>query len=194
MVKYLMFCVCVAAGYVMYSSFPVSHGPGITAQNEPKIDRLTWQEPFTFKGATLEPKRIIEAEVRVLDKKRYFFDPFSRFSPSDLVVGWKEMSDERNISYIYHTLSERTFESRFTKSPIEETMIQKQSDLWHLIPSTSVIDEKIKQLREGHIIKVRGLLVDVEYDAEFKFKTSEKLSDRPNRNGFVVWIEDFEIR
>jgi len=194
MVKYLMFCVCVAAGYVVYSSFPVIHGPGVTASNAPEIKPITWQEPFAFKGATLSPKKRIEAEVRILDKKRYFVDTFSRFSPADVLVGWNEMSDERNIDYIYHFMSNRSFETRFTKSPIEEESIVEESDLWHLIPSTSAINERIRQLRKGHIIKVEGLLVDIDHESGFKFETSTTASSTLDKHGFAIWIESFEIR
>ncbi|HBQ60409.1 MAG TPA: hypothetical protein DD671_12515 [Balneolaceae bacterium] len=188
-----MFCVCVSAGYLLYISFPVNHGPGITAQNAPRITPLTWHEPFTYKGATVEPRKVIEAEVRILNKERYYFDAFSGYSPSDVIVGWNKMSDERNISYIFFTLSGRSFESRYTKAPIDDKIIRAESDLWHLIPSTSAIDDKIKQLRNGHIIRIKGLLVDMNNDSGFNIKTSTTLSDRINKTGYAIWVEEFQV-
>jgi hypothetical protein len=194
MVKYLVFCVCVAAGYVVYSNFPVKHGPGITAKEEPKIQWLSWQEPFSFKGATLSPKKVIEAEVRVIKRKRYFFDSFSRFSPVDAIVGWNVLSDERNLDYIYFTLGDREFELDLTRPPVELQTIYKESDIWHMIPSTAKIDEDLKKLRDGHIIKIKGLLVDINNDNGFNFKTSIQLSNDKNKTGYALWIEEFDIR
>lgn len=194
MVKYLVFCVCVAAGYVVYSNFPVKHGPGITAKEEPKIQRLTWQEPFSFKGATLTPKKVIEAEVRIIKRKRYFFDSFSRYSPVDAIIGWNVLSDERNLDYIYYTLDDRKFDVDLTRPPVKLSTIYEESDLWHMIPSTAEIDENLKKLRDGHIIKITGLLVDLDHDTGFNFKTATKLSNDQIENGFVLWIEDLHIR
>lgn len=194
MVKYLVFCVLVASGYLVYSNFPVNHGPGITAKEEPKIERLTWQEPFTFKGATFTPKKIIDAEVRVIKKKRYFFDSFSKYSPVDAIVGWNELSDSRNLDYIYFQLGEREFELDLTRPPLSVPKIYGESDLWHLIPSTAEIDKRIKSLRDGEIIKIGGLLVDISNEADYELKTNTELSESTKPNGFIIWIEDFHIR
>jgi hypothetical protein len=194
MVKYLVFCVLLASGYLVYSNFPVNHGPGITAKQEPKIARLTWQEPFTFKGATFTPKRIIDAEVRIIKKKRYFFDSFSKYSPVDAIVGWNELSDSRNLDYIYFQLGEREFELNLTRPPLSLPKIYDESDLWHLIPSTTEIDKRIKSLRDGEIIKVGGLLVDISNGSDYEFTTNTELSESTKPTGFIVWIEDFNIR
>lgn len=194
MVKYLVFCVFVAAGYIVYTNFPINHGAGITAKEEPKITRLTWQEPFSFKGATLTPKKLITAEVRVLKRKRYFFDAYSKYSPLDAVVGWNELSDERNLDYIYFTLEDRKFDVDFARPPVEVSTIYNESDLWHLIPSTQKIDDQLKQLRNGHIIKIEGILVDISHDTGFNFSTASTISAKENTTGFALWIEDLQLR
>ena len=193
MVKYLVFCACVAAGYIVYTNFPVNHGPGVTAKEEPTIKRLTWQEPFSFKGATMIPKKIIEAEVRIIKRKRYFFDNFSRYSPVDAIVGWNRLSDERNLDYVFYTLDDRKFDLDLTRPPIDLYTIYHETDLWHLIPSTSDIDEDLKKLRDGHIIRVQGLLVDIEHDTGFNYETSTKISNEENPDGFALWVEELHI-
>lgn len=194
MVKYLVFCVFVAAGYIVYINFPISHGAGIMANEEPKISRITWQEPFSFKGATLTPKKLITAEVRILKRKRYFFDTYSKYSPLDAVVGWNELSDERNLDYIYFTLEDRKFDVNFVRPPVEVSTIYKESDLWHLIPSTQKINDQLKQLRNGHIIKIEGILVDISHETGFNFYTASALSTKENVEGFALWVEDLQLR
>lgn len=194
MIKYLVFCVLVASGYLAYSNFPVNQGPGITAKEEPKIDRLTWQEPFTFKGATFTPKKIIDAEVRVVKRKRYFFDSFSKYAPVDAIVGWNELSDSRNLDYIYFQLGERSFDLDLTRPPLSVPKIYGESDLWHLIPSSAEIDKQIKSLREGQIIRIGGLLVDISSELDYSLNTNTEISESSKPNGFIIWIEDFQIR
>ncbi|MEX0724300.1 MAG: hypothetical protein WD053_10500 [Gracilimonas sp.] len=194
MVKYLVFCVFVASGYIVYSNFPVNHGPGVTAKEEPKIERLTWQEPFTFKGATFTPKKVIKSEVRVIKRKRYFFDSFSKYSPVDAVVGWNELSDSRNLDYTFFTLGDRSFDLNLTRPPLPVPKIYGETDLWHLIPSTSEIENQIKSLRDGQIIKVEGLLVDISNEMDFNHITNTALSQSSKPKGFIIWVEEFHIR
>lgn len=194
MVKYLVFCVFVAAGYIIYTTFPVNHGPGITAKEKPKIERLKWQEPFTFKGATFTPKKIIDAEVRIVKRKRYFFDSFSKYSPIDAIVGWDALSDERNLDFIFFSLDDRKYELNPSQPPVEINEIYSKTDLWHLIPSSESIAKKLKTLRDGHIIKLKGLLVDISTENTFNFQTDVELSARSNTAGFAFWVEDLQIR
>jgi hypothetical protein len=189
-----MFCICITAGVLLYSLFPVSHGPGVTAEEKPKISDLTWQKPFTFNGASLVPSKVIEAEVRILDKRRYFFDGLSHISPVDVVIGWDEMSDERNLNYIYHDLSDRIFETKISIPPIKLEAIHKQSDLWHLIPSDPSIDNKIKSLRRGNIIEIEGTIVQIETESGLIFNSPSSLLDSQNKKGFAIWVEQLIVQ
>jgi len=194
MVKYLVFCVFVAASYIVYSTFPVDRGPGIMVKNAPEIERLTWQEPFTHKGATVLPKKVIEGDVLIIKRKRYFFDILTKFSPTDAMVGWNQLSDERNLDYIFYSLKDRSFELDLTRPPLPLNTIYKESDLWHLIPSTADIDDKLKTLRDGHIISVKGLIVDVEHEGNMVLSSETILSSTKNSKGMAIWIEDLRIR
>lgn len=194
MVKYLIFCAFVAASYVVYSTFPVNHGPGIMADEKPTIERLTWEEPFTFKGATFTPQRKINGEVRVLKRKRYFFDTFSKYSPVDAMVGWNQLSDSRNLDYIYYNLGDRTYRLDLTRPPLPMNTIYEESDLWHFIPSSEEINQKLKALRDGEIVHVKGLLVDISNESDFTFKTNTELSTAKKKKGFIIWVEELKIK
>ncbi|MDZ7806789.1 MAG: hypothetical protein U5K71_06705 [Gracilimonas sp.] len=194
MVKYLVFCVFVAASYIVYSTFPVDRGPGIMVKNAPDIERLTWQEPFTFKGATVTPKKVIEGEVLIIKRKRYFFDRVKKYAPADAMVGWNQLSDERNLDYIFYSLKNRSYKLDLTRPPLSLNIIYGESDLWHLLPSTSSIDEKLKTLRDGHIIYVKGLIVDVETEGEVVLTSKTELTSTKNSDGMAIWIEELRIR
>lgn len=194
MVKYLVFCVFVAASYIVYSTFPVDRGPGVMVKNAPEIERLTWQEPFTYKGATITPKKVIEGEVLVIKRKRYFFDNITKFAPTDAMVGWNQLSDERNLDYIFYSLKDRSFKLDLTRPPLPLNTIYGESDLWHLLPSTTDINEKLKTLREGHIIHVKGLIVEVESEGDKLLTSETELTSTKNSDGMAIWIEELRIR
>lgn len=194
MVKYLVFCVFVAASYIVYSTFPVDRGPGVMVKNAPEIERLTWQEPFTYKGATITPKKVIEGEVLVIKRKRYFFDNITKFAPTDAMVGWNQLSDERNLDYIFYSLKDRSFKLDLTRPPLPLNTIYGESDLWHLMPSTTDINEKLKTLREGHIIHVKGLIVEVESEGDKLLTSETELTSTKNSDGMAIWIEELRIR
>lgn len=194
MIKYLALLILFASGYLIYTNYPETHGPGITAKEQPQLNRLTWQKPFSFKGATLSPTKLIKAEVRVIKRKRYYFDDFSKYAPVDALIGWNELSDERNLDHIYFSLDDRKFDLDLTRPPLEVPKIYAESDLWHLIPSTSEIDEKLKKLRDGNIIHIKGMIVNLSNNTSFDFISASEINQK-NRNGsFSIWVEDFQIR
>lgn len=194
MVKYIALFIMLAAGYLLYYNYPQSHGPGITAKESPKIERVAWKESISFKGASLTPVKKISGEVRVIKKKHYYFDELSRYSPLDAFVGWKELSDERNLDYLYFTLNNREYQLDYTKPPIELSLVSEQTDLWHLIPSSAVVEDEIDKLRNGNIIYIEGILVNISDDTNYEFVSATEINETTKKNGFNIWVEKIHIR
>lgn len=194
MVKSIALFIMIAAGYFLYTSFPESHGPGIIAKNEPGIERLAWQEPITYKGATIKPVKQITAEVRVIKRKHYYFDSFARYSPIDVLAGWKELSDERNLDYLYFSLDNRSYQLNYTKPPIDLSIIASQTDLWHLIPANADVENEMDEIRNGNIIYIKGMLVNIENDTDYEFVSATELDKNGSQKGFNIWVEELHIR
>lgn len=193
MVKYLVFCVFVTAGYLVFANFPVNHGPGVVAENGPEIKNLSWQSSFSYKDVEVTPVRTIDGEVRIIKRKRYFFDELAKYSPVDAVVGWDELSDEVNLKYVFYDLDNRKLDMQLTRPPIPISTIYQKSDLWHLIPANSSVDKILKTLRNGHVVKVKGLLVDIEVNNKVNYTTAKKITMSENTDGYFVWIEEIEL-
>lgn len=198
MVKYLAILTIAAASYLAYFNYPESHGPGVVAKKSPKITRLTWHKPFEFKGAKITPVKRIQGEIRVIKRKRYFFDKYEKYAPVDALVSWGKMSDERNLEFIHADLSGRGYDFELSRPPLDQEQIIYQSDLWHLIPSTRRMDEEIKKLRNGNIIRVKGLLVDVTFENDFTWKTAKEIKKKEitryfKEKGYIIWVEEFSV-
>lgn len=194
MVRYLALIIMSAAGYYLYTNYPVSHGPGIIVNESPKIERLRWSEPISFKGAAIHPVKTISGEVRIIKKRKYYFGNLARYSPVDVVVGWKELSDERNLDYLHFKLANRTYELNYTKPPVPLTLAAEQTDIWHLIPSDSHIEEQINRLRNGHVIYIKGLLINIENATHYEFTSATELGGRKPGMGFNIWVQELHIR
>jgi len=161
MIKYLVICVLIGLSVMAWSEIPIKRGPGITAETGPEIQRLVNEEEITFDGNTFTPFKKIQATVRVIEKDRYFFDGMSKFSPYDVLVGWGQVSDQKNLDYIRFDLKNRDYSFKKTRLPLKADIIKSHTELWHLVSSTEEIESSLFSLRDGHVITLEGFIVDV---------------------------------
>lgn len=190
MVKYIALLVIAVSGYLAWTKLPIKHGPGITAKNQPQLEAITWEKPFEFKSATLTPKKKIEAQVRVVNSRRYFFDTKKVYSPLDAYVSWNKMSDENTLEYLFVNLEDRSYNIEITRPPISLKQIHAQSDLWHLIPSNDHIYDKVTSLRTGSILQLKGLLVDVKEHNSKEWTSAKTLNTEDKNEGFIIWVQE----
>lgn len=162
MFRVVLLCLIIFAAYISWISIPVVHGYGELVTTPPEINRATIQEPFIYDSYTLEPVQVFQGKVRVLDKKRYYFDSKSEIASVDIVAGWQTMSDEFVLDDLYFDQTKRSAFVRYTNLPVSRKVIEAQTAHWHLIPSNTMIKRKIYQIREGHILHLEGWIVNVE--------------------------------
>ncbi len=181
-------------GYVVWTEIPIDRGPGVTAENNPVLSENKVNENIEFKEANLTTIKNVSGQVRVLERKRYFFDSMSSFSSTDILVGWGAMSDQRNLEFLHFGLSNRNWKHKLTRLPLTVDEIKAQSALWHLIPSTPEIKKKIHSLRKGHIITMEGLLVNVTDKDGLRWETSTELDDTKNPRNEIIWVTSFNVK
>jgi hypothetical protein len=181
------------SGYYAWTIYPISHGPGVLTPDQPTLSYTAWEKPFNLKGNTLEPVKGYSAEVRILKHKRYFFDERKDLSPVDVVVGWNEMSDERNLRFVQFSISNRSFDLNYTKPPIPARSMYEQMELIHLIPSTKEIESDINWLRAGSIVRFEGKLVNVESGNNFNWNSDYLESQNDRSKKLILWVESLEI-
>ncbi|PAU93835.1 hypothetical protein CK503_09175 [Aliifodinibius salipaludis] len=195
MIKHILFVILLIGGvYYYWTTHPVEHGPGVVAPEAP-VQEVTYNaDTFNYKGFDITPKANIDLEARILSIKNYYFDQYSDLAPTDIVVGWGPMSDERNLSSMMVRQSDRSFYYEMAKPPIEKTEMWKNASNMHLIGSTKQIREKINTLREGHIIRIEGYLVNASSTKEgWTLKSSLKRDDIGKNASELVWIKSLTI-
>ena len=190
MVKYILLCIVVGLSIMAWSEIPINRGPGIIADKSPKTTKLISPQEINFDGNTFSGFKKIEATVRVLEKDRYFFDNMSEFSSYDILVGWGQVSDQKNLDYINFDLKDRTFTYNKIRLPLKSDLISSQTLLWHVVPSTDEIKKLLFGLRSGHIINVSGYVVDVSTRDGLQWKSagSPSLENKTYIKHDILWI------
>tara|TARA_R110000868_G_scaffold304437_23_gene565437 strand:- start:847 stop:1431 length:585 start_codon:yes stop_codon:yes gene_type:complete len=194
MLRFILLGIIAFSGFYVWTVFPIHHGPGEITPNKPKLERVSWEKPFQFKDAKVIPLRKIIGEVRVIEKKRYFFDNKRHYSPADVLVGWKALSDERNLDHIHFSLDDRYFEYEFIKPPLPVKEILSQIDLWHLVPSNEVVDTQIKKLRKGSVISVEGYIIDLEPETKYAWRSELISPKNQNFKNTIIWITELKVK
>ena len=194
MLRFLTICIMAFAGYYFWAFFPITHGPGITADKAPTTARITWEKPFTHLDYTIIPLRKIESKARVIDHKRYFFDAKSSYSPSDILVGWGDLSDERNLDHLHFSISNRMADIDFSRPPLPITQIYQQTAFWHLVPSNEAIDKEIKKIKKGNLVTIKGFIVDVESEVYYGWKSDLITNNNAQYPNTIIWVSEITVK
>ncbi|HAH50759.1 MAG TPA: hypothetical protein DCL80_05610 [Balneola sp.] len=190
MVKYILLCIVIGLSIIAWSEIPINRGPGIIADKSPKTTKLASPQEINFDGNTFSGFKKIEATVRVLEKDRYFFDTMSEFSSYDILVGWGQVSDQKNLDYINFDLKDRSFSYNKIRLPLKSDLISSQTLLWHVVPSTDEIRKILFGLRKGHLINVTGYIVDVATRDGLQWKSASSISQesKSSNKHDILWI------
>lgn len=194
MIKHLLFFVLLCGGvYYYWTTRPVEHGPGVIAPKTPVQQATFNADKFDYKKFNIIPKANFRLEARILSIKNYYFDKYSELSPTDIVFGWGPMSDGRNLGSLMVRQSDRSFYWEMTEPPIKQQKMWQHAANMHLIGSTQRIREKISSLRQGHLVKITGFLVNAKSPAGWTLKTSLSRKDIGDNASELVWVKSLTI-
>ncbi len=192
-VALLSLIIILYGAFDWWSSRPVSHGPGVMAQDPPEQTAPS-TAPFAFKAYQVTPLADFHVNARVLSKKKYSFGRESDLAPIDLALGWGRMSDESVLQKLKIHQSNRFYFWSTDQFPIPKNEIETHSANMHLIPADSSVLKQIKAARTGDIVDFDGYLVQVTGEDNWKWKSSLSRNDTGNGACEVIFIEQFQIQ
>jgi len=172
---------------------PLVHPPGVMVAEKPVQVDL---QPsfFMLDDYQLTRRARFEIRARVLSIEPYYIKRESDLSPLDLALGWGVMSDQAVLDQIDISQSGRWYHTRYQlPPPAPEQQISASSSNMHMIPATRAIGRKLKDLRVGDIIKLDGLLVDVDHDSGWFWRTSMSREDTGAGACEIVFVESLSI-
>lgn len=177
----------------LIDSGAVEHGPGVLAPDEPK-QRLNKRPAFGFGDYQLTPLADFDIEARVLSVEQYRTDGGSRVSPIDFALGWGPMSDTAVLEHFRVRQGGRFFSIYPDEQAIELKTALLNAANMHLIPSNSILGDRLKDVRPGSIVRLRGKLVSVLGPNNFTWNSSLTRADTGNGACELFYVESLERR
>jgi hypothetical protein len=173
----------------------IVHEPGILVSSMPRQQNLDSGERFDREGYQLTRRASFNIEARVLSREDYWFGQESELSPIDLALGWGVMSDQAVLDRIEISQGSRWYFTRYEyPAPISDHQIITNSSNMHLIPANDWVRDKLKEIRSGDIVQLKGSLVDVNDENGFYWRTSLRRDDTGNGSCEIFFVEEAYIR
>lgn len=192
-VTFSTIAIVLVFGFVWWQKREISHGPGIVAPNAPTQEAAASAVGFEYGDFRLVPRASFEIEARVLGKERYWIGREARLSPYDLALGWGRMSDEAVLEEFSIWQSKRFYWWMSSSLPIPADVVTLQSANVHIIPSDDAVRRAVASLRTGHIVRLRGQLVDAAAGSGWRWRTSMSREDKGNGACEILWVESISV-
>jgi len=181
-------------GWKDWSGRDLKHPAGIIVTQQPQQTNLNTVVEFPFKGFQLVRKARFEIRARVLSSEPYYWGTEAKLSPVDLALGWGPMSDQAILDKMEVSQGSRWFFWQYDlPAPISDSTITLNSGNMHIIPQEKWLEKKVKALRNGDIVNLKGYLVDVSDESGFRWTTSMTRKDTGNGACEIFFLESMQL-
>jgi hypothetical protein len=194
--KILVVALVLLAGMVLrdWSMREIEHPPGILVPERPSQVDLENSAIVTIDSYRLKPRADIQIRARVLSREDYSWGDEANLSPVDLALGWGVMSDQAVLDRISIKQSGRWYYTRYElPAPIPDQAIIQNSGNMHMIPANDWVRKKLKKIRRGDIVQLRGQLVDIDGDSGWRWRTSLSRNDTGGGSCEIVYLQDILV-
>ncbi len=194
--KILVVALVLLAGMVLrdWSMREIEHPPGILVPERPSQVDLENSAIVTIDSYRLKPRADIQIRARVLSREDYSWGDEADLSPVDLALGWGVMSDQAVLDRISIKQSGRWYYTRYElPAPIPDQAIIQNSGNMHMIPANDWVRKKLKKIRRGDIVQLRGQLVDIDGDSGWRWRTSLSRNDTGGGSCEIVYLQDILV-
>jgi len=195
MKKILILLPLLGAGWHFYSQpGQVTLGPGVQAKEAPWQDTIDSPDSHRIENYTITELADFRIKAKVLSKKNYSMGRESDLSPTDLALGWGNMSDESILDQIKISQSGRFYRWRVESFPVPRREIETSSANMHMIPATDVVDSVLHEIRNGDIIELSGSLVNVASNTDgWRWNSSQTRNDTGKGACELIWVKSLQI-
>lgn len=181
----------VLIAFLMAGCSQTVWGPGPVVSTAP-VQEPTKRLGWSAGGFSFQPQAEFQIRARVLSIKWYpARDPTSGFAPVDFALGWGPMSDDQVLDRLEISQSGRWY--RYTWGPegppVSVVSIVGTSANMHLSPASPEVRDVLKNVREGDVVVLQGVLVDVKAPTGRWWKTSRSRTDTGAGACEIVWVD-----
>lgn len=171
----------------------ISLGAGIKAPDAPEQSAISDAETFEFNDYLITPLADFSLEAKVLSREDYFLDRESELAPTDLALGWQQMSDETVLSQIEITQSGRWYHWRVKAFPIPRRAIETQSANMHMVPADEQVAVMLDMVKPGQLIRLQGQLIRAESYDGWHWQSSLSREDTGASACELVYVTALDI-
>lgn len=190
----LLLLLAAWGGLSWWQSRPLQHPPGMLVTDAPQ--QLPLDGPLSLPdddAYRLTPRAHFDLSARVLSRADYRFDAGADLVPTDLALGWQQMSDSAVLDHIEISQANRFYFWSVRRFPIPRRVIETESANMHLIPADAEVRRALKRVRVGDVITLDGYLVDARRGNGFVWRTSLTRDDTGAGACELVYVEQLSI-
>lgn len=194
--KKAIFLLLIIGGVWQFYNYSgdVSLGPGVMAPEMPHQQNINSPVGFIIDGYHVTEVAEFNLKAKVLSKKNYSTDREADLSPTDLALGWGNMSDESVLEKIKISQTGRFYMWQVDSFPIPRHEIETYSANMHLIPADNSVKSIIDTVRKGDIIEMSGSLVNVKSNNDdWYWKSSQTRNDTGHGACELVFVKKLSI-
>ena len=171
----------------------VKLGPGVMVAEIPQQTEPLNSTSFDYQNYQITPLADFEIKAKILSKMNYTLGRESDLSPTDLALGWQNMSDESVLGKITISQSNRWYMWRVQDFPIPRKEIETQSANMHMVPANKEVAKLISQSKQGQIIELSGHLIRVDANDGWHWQSSMTRDDTGAHACEVIYVKQFQI-
>jgi hypothetical protein len=191
---YISLILLAVLAWKDWSHREIVHEPGVLVTELPRQSNLEGGDPILLDEYRLTRRAEFNIRARVLSRENYRWGTESDLSPIDLALGWGVMSDQAVLDRITITQGSRWYFTRYeSPAPITDQAIIHNSSNMHMVPANQWVLKKLKEVRRGDVVRLKGFLVDIDSDSGFYWRTSLRRDDTGNGSCELFYVEDIYI-
>lgn len=188
----LAIALCCLGVVRLLSGRAIDHPPGVMVQDEPS-QTDTHATSFNLGPYEVEPRADYDIEARVLSVEPYSVDGGARLSPLDIAVGWGAMSDSAVLEHFRIRQGARFFTLYPDERAIDLRTALRGSANMHIIPASDELRRQLEDIRPGHLVRMRGMLVNVSGPDGYSWRTSLTRLDTGMGACELFYVESLEL-
>jgi hypothetical protein len=154
---------------------------------------------FEKRGFTirLQPRASYRITGYALDTSSVLLDKWDFAMPLDVALGWGPVAQPSVLRELDVHLSRRYVSWWYRGRELSLNAIKAHVANNHLIPKSPEIEAELRRIRSGHLVTLRGKLVDVEIADEtgvrFHSPTSLVRTDEGSGACEQIWVEEASV-
>lgn len=191
--RWLVLIIAILGTYQYWTGREIKQASGVLVATEPKQTNLSNAAEFTYKGYKLSPQARFDITARVLSREGYSLGREADVSPVDFALGWRNMSDQTVLEKIDISQGNRFYYWRVQDYPIPHNEIVSSSANMHMIPANNQVAGTLGAVHKGHVIRLKGYLVNVAAEDGWRWNSSLKRTDSGGGACEIIWVEEAEI-